>query len=145
MRVLVAIICFALSLGGCSRPPQVVYVKPLPDKWPSQPRSSPPEFKKARLARSQPVTSRKETTPVKQNHPISQAPASEKSVPPLPPKMPEQRHAVAVDSSSSKAEPHLNAKFALAKEKARREGVESLTSKDIDGLSLEQIKELRGY
>jgi hypothetical protein len=59
--------------------------------------------------------------------------------------MPEQRHAVAVDSSSSKAEPHLNAKFALAKEKARREGVESLTSKDIDGLSLEQIKELRGY
>jgi hypothetical protein len=32
-----------------------------------------------------------------------------------------------------------------AKEKAAREGVQSLTSEDINGLSQEQIKELRGY
>jgi hypothetical protein len=32
-----------------------------------------------------------------------------------------------------------------AKQKATREGVQSLTSEDIRGLSLEQIKELRGY
>ena len=32
----------------------------------------------------------------------------------------------------------------LREAKAKREGVEALTSEDIDGLSLEQIKKLRG-
>ena len=33
----------------------------------------------------------------------------------------------------------------MAQEKAEREGVHSLTSEDIEGLSDEQIKQLRGY
>ncbi len=37
------------------------------------------------------------------------------------------------------------AKFLAAKEKAEREGVYTLTSEDIRGLSLEQIRKLRGY
>jgi hypothetical protein len=37
------------------------------------------------------------------------------------------------------------AKFMTAKEKAKREGVHALTRKDIESLSQEQIKELRGY
>jgi hypothetical protein len=37
------------------------------------------------------------------------------------------------------------AKFEAAQAKARRDGVETLTQKDIEGLSLEQIKQLRGY
>ena len=37
------------------------------------------------------------------------------------------------------------AKFKAAQAKARRDGVETLTQKDIEGLSLEQIKQLRGY
>ncbi|HXG78209.1 MAG TPA: serine protease [Methyloceanibacter sp.] len=38
-----------------------------------------------------------------------------------------------------------DAKFIAAKEKAKREGVHTLTSEDIRGLTLEQIRELRGY
>ena len=37
------------------------------------------------------------------------------------------------------------AKFKAAQEKAKREGVNSLTREDIDGLTPEQLKELRGY
>jgi hypothetical protein len=37
------------------------------------------------------------------------------------------------------------AMFLAAKEKARREGVWTLTAEDISGLSPDQIKELRGY
>ncbi len=36
-------------------------------------------------------------------------------------------------------------KFKAAQAKAQRDGVETLTQKDIEGLSLEQIKQLRGY
>jgi hypothetical protein len=35
--------------------------------------------------------------------------------------------------------------FLAAKEKAEREGVWMLTAEDIRGLSLDQIRELRGY
>ena len=36
-------------------------------------------------------------------------------------------------------------KFKAAEAKAKREGVHSLTSEDIEGLRDEQIKQLRGY
>jgi hypothetical protein len=54
--------------------------------------------------------------------------------PPLPPKKPSQ---------SPSATPE--AKFRAAQEKAKLSGVHMLTQEDIDGLSPEQIKELRGY
>jgi hypothetical protein len=54
--------------------------------------------------------------------------------PSLPPKKPPQ---------SPSATPE--AKFRAAEEKAKLSGVHTLTQKDIDGLSPEQIKELRGY
>jgi hypothetical protein len=38
-----------------------------------------------------------------------------------------------------------NAKFKAVQAKAKRVGVEQLTQKDIEGLSFEQIKQLRGY
>jgi len=38
-----------------------------------------------------------------------------------------------------------SAKFKAAQAKAKRVGVEQLTQKDIEGLSYEQIKQLRGY
>ena len=60
------------------------------------------------------------------------------SPPPLPPRKsePGDSHEHAVKA---------NGKFVTAKEKAQREGVHSLTSEDIEGLSEEQIKQLRGY
>ena len=47
------------------------------------------------------------------------------------------------DSREHAIEP--DSKFIAAKEKAKREGVHSLTSEDVRGLNQEQIKELRGY
>ena len=37
------------------------------------------------------------------------------------------------------------AKFKTAQAKAQKNGVETLTHEDIEGLSIEQIKQLRGY
>jgi hypothetical protein len=41
--------------------------------------------------------------------------------------------------------PNAQAKFMAAQAKAKRDGVETLTQKDIEGLTPEQIKQLRGY
>jgi hypothetical protein len=65
------------------------------------------------------------------------------STPPLPPRKPEETPTSAPDSHEHAVEPAGN--FVAAKEKAMREGVHSLTSEDIRGLSQEQIKALRGY
>lgn len=73
-------------------------------------------------------------------------PNTERPVPPLPPKKPEQsRSATPASVPSREVEQEGEAKFKAAEAKAKREGVEALTSEDIDGLSLEQIKKLRGY
>jgi hypothetical protein len=63
------------------------------------------------------------------------------SPPPLPPRKPEPMSAL--DSHEHAINP--NGKFSAAKEKAKRDGVHSLTSEDIQGLSQEQVEELRGY
>jgi hypothetical protein len=61
-------------------------------------------------------------------------------------------HPTAVKKSSKatqvtavKSQPDADAKFNAAQEKARVNGVQTLNQKDIEGLSLEQIKQLRGY
>ena len=72
-------------------------------------------------------------------------PTTERPVPPLPPKKPEQIPSATPASIPSRedsgpVEQEGEAKFKAAEAKAKREGVEALTSEDIDGLSLEQIK-----
>jgi hypothetical protein len=47
------------------------------------------------------------------------------------------------DRPASKPDPQ--AKFKAAKAKAEKVGVENLSKEDVDGLTLAQIKELRGY
>jgi hypothetical protein len=42
-------------------------------------------------------------------------------------------------------EQDLDAKFMAAEAKAKKMGVHNLTQEDIDGLTYEQIKELRGF
>jgi hypothetical protein len=68
-------------------------------------------------------------------------------VPPLPARKPEQDHSPTSASreGSGTVEHDTEAKFKAAEAKAKRDGVETLTQKDIEGLSLEQIKRLRGY
>jgi hypothetical protein len=71
------------------------------------------------------------------------SPATDAESPPLPPRKPEQTLTGAADAREQTVE--LEAVFLAAKEKAKREGVWTLKSEDIRGLTLQQIKELRGY
>jgi hypothetical protein len=48
-------------------------------------------------------------------------------------------------AATSAVEQDSNVKFKAAQAKAKRDGVQTLTQKDIEGLSYEQIKQLRGY
>jgi hypothetical protein len=50
-----------------------------------------------------------------------------------------------IQAAAVKLQPDAGAKFKAAQEKARVKGVETLNQKDIEGLSLEQIRQLRGY
>ena len=61
--------------------------------------------------------------------------------PPLPPRKPGLTLVGLANITDAASE----AQFSAAKEKAKREGVWSLTEEDVRGLSLEQISELRGY
>jgi len=63
--------------------------------------------------------------------------------PPLPPRKPEHIPTDLVEFRERGAAPE--AMFATVQEKARREGVHTLTPEDIRGLSLDQIRALRGY
>ena len=65
------------------------------------------------------------------------------SPPPLPPRKPQDTSTGPSDSREHAIVP--DGRFIAAKEKAQREGVHSLTSDDVRGLSQEQLKELRGY
>ena len=67
---------------------------------------------------------------------------------PLPQRKPEQpstNASVPSHEGSNTVEQEREAKFKAAEAKAKREGVDSLTREDIDGLTPEQLKELRGY
>jgi hypothetical protein len=48
-------------------------------------------------------------------------------------------------SASAHSPATAEAKFEAAQKKAKLSGIHTLTQKDIEGLSLEQIKQLRGY
>jgi Trypsin-like peptidase domain len=63
--------------------------------------------------------------------------------PTLPHRNPERKFVGAAFSRQGAAAPE--AQFLTAKEKAKREGVWTLTEEDIRGLSLEQIRQMRGY
>jgi hypothetical protein len=156
MRVVFAftVLAVALSLSGCSRPHQAAYAKPLPSSWENpQSRPGPQKWTRASSAKPpQPVSQRPKrsrTTSAKPTQVVRKLPESTQpsSVPPLPPRKPEQDHSAtrASPETSGTVEQETVAKFKAAEAKAKREGVHSLTSEDIEGLSVEQIKQLRGY
>jgi hypothetical protein len=73
--------------------------------------------------------------------------------PKAPPAGDQERRPAPTRSATAKTGPAVatpvkqdpSAKFKAAQAKAKRIGVEQLTQKDIEGLSYEQIKQLRGY
>ena len=168
MRVIVALVVVSISfsLGGCSRPPQAEHPKLVRSKWVlPQSQRQVPKFTEASAAKtatkaSRPVSKRSKKFKTHLAKPARrqiEAPASVDRGALLPPRKPEVAPATDAESSPSlpprKPEQTLDsrehavpeAKFMVAKEKARREGVHSLTSEDVRGLTQEQIKELRGY
>ena len=52
---------------------------------------------------------------------------------------------VKAGAATSTVEQESQAKFKAAQAKAKLGGVDTLTQKDIEGLSHEQIKQIRGY
>jgi hypothetical protein len=158
MRVVIAVVILAVSfpLNGCSRPQQAAYAKPLRSSWvnpQSRPRS--PKLIKARTIRpphsvSKPPQPTKASS-VKPPKPVSTVPTKATSAEPppsLPQRKPEQpptNASVPSREGSDTVEQEAEAKFKAAEAKAKREGVDALTREDIEGLSPEQLKQLRGY
>ena len=191
MRVIIAfaVLAVSLSVGGCSRPYQEAYAKPLPPplrhstkvksvKRPPLPARKLPELTKARSVTPPPLPPRK-STQTRSPIPPSGSPAA----PVLPATA---KHYIVLDTvgncavvdakpgddlriigdkdgyasleSANKALKDAkgkckdvvgtgaDAKFKAARAKAEKlGGVHKLTSEDIEGLSPEQLKQLRGY
>jgi hypothetical protein len=155
MCVVVALGVFAVSLTLCGCPPynEGAYVEAPPSalRHPikaSTVKSSPPPVRKLRETTkassvkppSLPVRRLREATEVSSLKP-----------PPLPLRKPKQvQSPMALSASPSTTGgpavgQEAEVKFKAAQAKAKLSGVHTLTQKDIDGLSLEQIKQLRGY
>ena len=158
MRVVFVLVVVGVSLSGCSCPPRTGHLQTVPARCLSA-QSQPKLTKVAKVVKlSRPVSSKKfKTRLAKPAQPQIKAPASGEMGPPLPPRKPELAPANDAESppplpprkpeqtSDSREHAVPETKFMAAKAKAQREGVQSLTSEDVRGLSLEQIKELRGY
>ncbi len=190
MRVIIGLVALAvcLSVGGCSRPYQEVYAKPLPApprhptkvksvKRPPPPARNLPQLTKTRSVKPPPLPPGKSA---QSRPPIP--PSGSPATPVRPPAT--AKHYVVVDPVGNCAVvdaqpadglkiigdkggyPSLeaanqalreakckdvvgtgaDAKFKAAKAKAERlGGVYKLTREDIEGLSQEQLKQLRGY
>jgi len=160
MRVVIAVVILAVSipLNGCCRPQQAAYAKPNRSSWENpQARPRRPELIKASSVRApQPISKPRQlinANSVKPPQPVNTVPESTKASSaepsaPLPQRKPEQpptNASVPSREGSNTVEQEREAKFKAAEAKAKREGVDSLTSEDIEGLSPEQLKELRGY
>ena len=160
MRVIIAVVILAVSfpLSNCCRPQQAAYAKPNRSSWENpQARPRRPELIKASSVRApQPISKPRQlinANSVKPPQPVNTVPESTKASSaepsaPLPQRKPEQpptNASVPSRAGSNTVEQEREAKFKAAEAKAKREGVDSLTSEDIEGLSPEQLKELRGY
>jgi hypothetical protein len=157
MRVIIAlaVLALCLSLGGCSHPYQRAYAKPLPSPHPSKASwVKPPQLSVTKLREPTKASSVKPPQlPVRKLRepkassvkppplPVRKLPEPTKvssvKPPPLPLRKPEQVPGVVGQEAE--------AKFKAAQAKAKLGGVHTLTKQDIDGLSYEQIKALRGY
>jgi hypothetical protein len=153
MCVVVALGVFAvfLALGGCSHHNQGAYVEPRPSAlWhpikASAVETYPlPTRRQERQSRMPPVRDLPKPTKLSSVKPpplpVRELPEPTKLSSAEPPPLPVRKPQKALDVVGQEAE----AKFKAAQAKAAKVGVENLTERDIDGLSFEQIKQLRGY
>ena len=150
MCVVVALGVFAVSLTfcGCSPYNEGAYVEAPPSAlWhPIQ----------ASAVKSAPLPIRKLREPTKTSSSVRRlreaTEVSSLKPPPLPLRKPQQvQPPLALSASpsptwgASAVGQEAGIRFKAAQAKAKLGGVHTLTQKDIEGLSLEQIKQLRGY
>ena len=150
MRVFIALgfLAVCLSLGGCSRPSKIAYA-PLPAPRPQTTNTVKPSQlpvtktaarAKVSAVKSAKVSAVKQSSPVRAEKVPVPSKTSEVKLPPLPESKSPQPGDISVHPVTN-----AQAKFKAAQEKAKLSGVHTLTQEDIEGLSYEQIKELRGY
>jgi hypothetical protein len=155
MCVVVALGVFAVSLTlcGCSPYNEGAYVEAPPSalRHPIKASavSSPPPVRKLRETTKASAV-KPPPLPVRRLREASEV--SSLKPPPLPLRKPQQiQSPMALSASPSPPRgagavgQEAEVKFKAAQAKAKLGGVHTLTQKDIDGLSLEQIKQLRGY
>jgi hypothetical protein len=154
VAVVLVVLSASLSLGGCSHPNQPAYAKPLPAlhltkarriNMPMSPVSKLRILAERSRHKASPVSKRREPTKVSSAKP-----------PPLPLRKPPHEQSVTLPSAGAKGSDYpsaslgavgqeSDAKLKAAQAKAKLKGVDALTQEDIEGLSREQLKELRGY
>ena len=151
MRVFIALgfLAVCLSLGGCSRPSKIAYATPLPAPRPQTTKTVKPSQlpvtktaapAKVSAVKSAKVSAVKQSSPVRAEKVPVPSKTSEVKLPPLPESKSPQAGDISVHPVTN-----AQAKFKAAQEKAKLSGVHTLTQEDIEGLSYEHIKELRGY
>ena len=149
--VALGVVAVFLTLGGCSHHNQGAYVEPPPSVLRHPIKASAvetyplPTRRQERQSRMPPV--RDLPKPIKLSSvtpsplPVRKCPEPTKLSSAKPPPLPVRKPQKALDVVGQEAE----VKFKAAQAKAAKAGVENLTERDIDGLSFEQIKQLRGY
>jgi hypothetical protein len=150
MRIVIVLAVMAIffALGGCARKTQVAYVEPLPmpaQSYPSETDSTAVRARELGSARSESQPSAKPNAPSRPplipdrrlSNSGSESPLRES--PSLPPDIPWNTRVL---SNNIETE---TVKFKRIQAKAERVGVEHLTRADIEGLSYDQIRQLRGY
>jgi hypothetical protein len=154
-RVIIAVVVLAacLSLAGCSHSNQAAFAKPLRSPLPHPIKASgmkPPQQLVRKLSKPTKVSSLKAPPPTvrKIQEPTKVSSLQPPPLPlrkPQPPMHPSASASVPRPGEADEGRREVEAKFEAAQAKAKLEGVHTLTQEDIKGLSLEQIKELRGY
>ena len=133
--VALGVVAVFLTLGGCSHHNQGAYVEPPPSvlRHPI----------KASAVETYPLPTRRQERQSRQSRmpPVRDLPKPTKLSSAEPPPLPVRKPQKALEVVGQEGE----AKFKAAQAKAAKVGVENLTERDIDGLSFEQIKKLRGY
>jgi len=154
LPIAVVILAVSFPLNGCTRTQQAVYAKPpLRSSWVNpQSRRRPSKTDQSKVGKT--TSADQQASPTNQGEfgetsstsqhgtRIDQGDLGRTPPPPPPQRKPEQPR---TNASIPAVEQEREAKFKAAEAKAKREGVGSLIRENIDGLTPEQLKEIRGY
>ena len=126
-------------LGSMMRPPEVYFVPPPPDYY-GPVVYGPPDYDGPVVYGPMPRTPRGYGERAYPRQRAATPPTAHRQAPALA-----RVKTAKTGISSAAAVPKTDTKFKAAQTKAKRDGVHTLTQKDIEGLSVAQLKQIRGY